>query len=192
MLEAIVCPEWEYRYYSYNSKWAQNEEMASMQNGCGDEWFLLFDPHGAALKGLAHEYPLAGDSSFATRIQQTLPQDFASFLREPAFSMDMASFCLWRRHSDPSWTIVSPAKGRVSPEEDGSLELLGILDGNPETYRLWAVDYYEREIPPASVRAVYEHKLLSDELLGALNSELTLRDIAKEALEIGYPYYPYA
>lgn len=37
MLEAIVCPEWEYRYYSYNSRWSSGEEMASMRNGQGDE-----------------------------------------------------------------------------------------------------------------------------------------------------------
>jgi len=64
MLDAIISPEWEYRSYSYNSHWGQDEEMASMRNGCGDDWFLLFNSHGAALKGFAHEYPLAGDASF--------------------------------------------------------------------------------------------------------------------------------
>ena len=188
MLDAIISPEWEYRYYSYNSKWGQGEEMASMRNGCGDDWFLLFDAHGAALKGFAHEYPLAGDLSFAARIQATVPTVFASFLHEPAFSLDTASFCLWRRRTDPAWSVVSPATGRVSPDEDGSAELLGILDGNPETYRLWAVDYYEREIPPAAVRAVYEHQVLSNRLLATFNPELALADIAKDAQEIGYPH----
>jgi len=54
------------------------------------------------------------------------------------------------------------------------------------------VDYYEREIPLTSVRAIYEHRVLSDDLLRALNSELMLRDIAKDAIEIGYPFDPYA
>lgn len=106
MLDAIICPEWEDRYYSYNSKWGQDEEMASMRNGCGDDWFLLFDRHGAALKGFAHEYPLAGEASFAARIQETVPPVFASFLRKPAFSMDMASFCIWRGRTDPAWSVV--------------------------------------------------------------------------------------
>jgi hypothetical protein len=187
MLDAIICPEWEYRYYSYNSKWGENEEMASMRNGCGDDWFMLFDPHGAVLKGFAHEYPLAGDVSFAARIQQTVPAVFASFLHEPAFSMDMASFCIWRRRTDPTWSIVSPAKGPVSPEEDGSAELLGILDGNPETYRVWAEDYYERAIPSDAVRAIYEHRHLSELLIAKLNSGLALSDVTKDAHEIGYP-----
>ena len=187
MLDAIICPEWEYRYYSYNSKWGQDEEMASMRNGCGDDWFLLFDPQGAALKGFAHEYPLAGDASFSARIQQTVPPAFASFLHEAAFSMESASFCIWRRRTDMTWSVVSPAKGRASPEEDGSAELLGILDSNSENYRVWAVDYYEREIAPEAVRAIYEHQPLSEHLVTTLNPELALSDITKDALEIGYP-----
>jgi len=100
--------------------------------------------------------------------------------------MDMASFCVWRRRTDPTWSVVSPAKGPVSSEEDGSAELLGILDGNPETYRIWAVDYYEREIPPGAVRAIYEHQPLSKHLIATLNSELALSEIAQDVKEIGY------
>ncbi len=41
MLDAIMSPEWEYRYYSFNSKWDDGEMMASMRNGSGDEYFIL-------------------------------------------------------------------------------------------------------------------------------------------------------
>ena len=51
MLDAIVCPAWEYRYYSYNAHWDSGEAMASMRNGSGDSYFLLFTPTGAILKG---------------------------------------------------------------------------------------------------------------------------------------------
>lgn len=158
-----------------------------MRNGCGDDWFLLFDPNGAALKGFAHEYPLAGDALFAGRIQQTVPSVFASFLHEPAFSMNMASFCIWRRPSDAAWTVVSPASGRVSPEEDGSAELLAVLGGNPETYQTWAVDYYERTISLTAVQAIYQHRDLTEHLVATLNPELALADVAEDAAEIAYP-----
>jgi hypothetical protein len=39
MLDAILMPEWDNRYYSFNSKWAENEQMASMRNGQGDGWY---------------------------------------------------------------------------------------------------------------------------------------------------------
>jgi hypothetical protein len=43
MLDAILSPEWKYRYYSFNSKWGPGEMMASMRNGTGDDYFILFD-----------------------------------------------------------------------------------------------------------------------------------------------------
>ena len=33
--DAVLSPEWEYRYFSYNSKWSDTEELASMRDGCG-------------------------------------------------------------------------------------------------------------------------------------------------------------
>jgi len=187
MLDAIICPDWEYRYYSFNSKWGPGEEMASMRNGSGDDWFLLFDVHGAALKGFAHEYPLAGDESFPARIQETVPREFDSFLGEPAFAMEMATFCLWRRHTDRAWGVVLPAAGHVSPEDDGSAMLLDILDGNPETYREYVAGYFERKVSVAAVRAIYAHQPLNEHLVETLNPELAFAEITNDALEIGYP-----
>jgi hypothetical protein len=37
MLDAIFSPEWQYRLYSFNSRWAKGEMMASMRDGQGDE-----------------------------------------------------------------------------------------------------------------------------------------------------------
>lgn len=188
MLDAIIEPEWQYRYYSYNSRWSTDEEMASMRDGCGDDWFLLFGSCGAALKGFAHESPIAGDPSFPLLIQKTVPASFHSFLNEPAFSMDVATFCLWRECCDSTWNVVQPAVGRSAMGKDGSAELLRILDGNPRTYQAWAEAYYERDVPLEVVRAIYNHVPLSADLLSALNPEVSLADIETDVAEIGYPH----
>lgn len=190
MLEAILCPEWQYRFYSFNSRWAPGAQMASMRDGCGDEWFLLFGPAGAALKGLAHESVLAQQAAFAARIQQVVPPEFGPFLREAAFAMDRASFCLWRRHPENTWNVVLPDGGLLPGDGDSSAGLLAILDGNPATYRGWARDYHEREVTLAAVRAIYGHTPLGVDLLLELNSDLTLGDVAADAAEIGYPLAP--
>ena len=186
MLDAVIQPEWQYRYYSYNSKWTAGEEMASMRDGSGDDWFLLFAPCGAALKGFAHESPLARNKELATLIPQAVPSEFASFLHESAFSMDLATFCLWRGSKDSVWNVVSSGKG-PDPKRDGSAELLQILDGLPQTYQAWAEDYYEREVPLAAVQAIYGHQPLNSDLLVALNPELPLAEVAPAATEIAYP-----
>ena len=41
---AIAEPEWEYRYFSFDAKWAKGERMASMRNGEGDDRFLWVGP----------------------------------------------------------------------------------------------------------------------------------------------------
>ncbi|HXU76511.1 MAG TPA: hypothetical protein VN794_08075 [Methylomirabilota bacterium] len=187
MLDAILSPDWEYRSYSYNAKWGPGEEMASMRNGCGDDWFLLFDGNGAALKGCAHEYPLAGDRDFAALIQEMVPPAFSSFLKEPAFSMERATFCLWRSFSDPAWNVVRPPHRAVSPEDDGSAELIEIFDGAPATYHTESEAYHERTIPLEAVQAIYRHEPLKEQLVASLNADCLLADLVGEALEIGYP-----
>lgn len=81
MLDAILCPEWEYRYYSFNAAWGPGREMASMRNGSGDDWFLLFPSE--------------------------VPPEFSSFLNEPAFSLANATFCYWRRAAEATWSRVA-------------------------------------------------------------------------------------
>ena len=44
MLDAILCPEWDLRYYSFNARWADGEQMGSMRDGCGDDLFVHFAP----------------------------------------------------------------------------------------------------------------------------------------------------
>ena len=83
MLEAILSPEWEYRYYSFKSKWDEEEMMASMRNGSGDEYFILFDSHGAIMKGFNHESAMSPWSTEEEKpwpgIFEDVPEEFQSF-----------------------------------------------------------------------------------------------------------------
>jgi len=189
-LDAIISPEWDYRYYSFNSKWAEGEMMASMRNGSGDEYFILFCSQGAIMKGFAHESSM---SPWATESEQVwrgvldeVPSEFQEFLTEPAFSMGDTTFCIWRRMVDPSWQV-----GEIDyPEEDdpdGSEDLLFILDGAPTTYREFAEQYYERPVALSAVSHVYEQKPLTSEILEVLNAEVSQEDLKSDLEEIGYP-----
>lgn len=42
MLDAILTPDRESRYYSFDATWAEGEEMASMRDGSGDEYSIVF------------------------------------------------------------------------------------------------------------------------------------------------------
>ena len=34
ILDAMIEPEWQLRYFSFDIKWDEGEEMASMRDGC--------------------------------------------------------------------------------------------------------------------------------------------------------------
>lgn len=180
MLDAILCPEWQCRYFSFNSRWAPGMEMASMRDGCGDDWFLLFDSVGAALKGFAHE--LATDQSFGENIQVQVPKEFSAFLNEPAFDMKHATFCFWRKSEDSNWKKV-----QGSLIEDGAEELLSLLVAGPSGYVAWAEEYFEVPVNHQAVSAVFDHAPLKDDIIFLLNPDAEADFIYGEAAEIGYP-----
>ena len=180
MLDAILCPDWDFRYYSFNCRWGAGEEMASMRDGSGDEWFLLFDAHGAALKGFAHE--LGGGDQMAREILRQVPPEFGSFLTEPAFSMQNATFCYWRRASDDRWTKVGGG-----PAEDGSADLLSLLVLGPDGYRQWAEEYFETPVDAGAVASIFAHAPLTEAIVRALDPEGEWDHAREEADEIGYP-----
>jgi len=190
MLDAIMSPEWEYRFYSFNSKWSENEMMASMRNGSGDDYFILFNKHGAIIKGFAHESsmsPYANDPKKVWQgIFEDVPKEFESFLSEPAFLIEDTTFCVWRQNEDSNWRI-----GEINyPKDekpDGLEDLLFILDGNPQTYKEFAEEYYETEIDISDIKEIYEHKPLSEKLVKKLNHEVSLKELRKDIDEIGYP-----
>jgi len=187
VLDAILSPDWEYRYYSFDSHWAEGEMMASMRNGSGDQWFALLSPAGVALHGLAHESAAFRHGSPLLGIFDSLPREFhTNFLSEPAFDTANSTFCIWRRATDDRW---STGAVNLPPGEDpdGSAELLAILAGDPRHYVQFAAEYYERELDIGDVAAVYRHLPLTEGLVKRLNPKVDLESLRADMSEIGYP-----
>jgi len=192
MLDAIISPEWDHRYFSFNTKWDQSrdERMASMRNGSGDEYFVLFTPQGAILKGFDHESPMSPWTREPVEVWpgvlDHVPEEFAHFLTEPAFNMQDASFCVWRTHRDDGWRrgpVASPSDG----DPDGSENLMWMLDRRPETYAQFALDYFERTLSVALIRTVYEWNPLTPAIASEINPDVIWGDVLRDAEEIGYP-----
>jgi len=187
MLDAILSPDWEYRYYSYNSKWSSGEEMASMRNGSGDHWFALLTSDGVAIHGLAHEYPMYRPNAPWPGIFDSLPAEFReNFFNEPAFDTANSTFCIWRRILDQDWSC-GITEFPLGDDPDGSLWLLSQLDGDPRRYVRFAADYYETDVPLDAVTAIYMHQPITSDLLKLLNSSIDLSALVHDIAEIGYP-----
>nr|WP_327070852.1 MULTISPECIES: hypothetical protein [unclassified Kitasatospora] len=59
VLDAILSPDWEARHYSFDSRWSPTEQLASMRNGSGDEYSIVFAPAGVYIRGFDHESPMS-------------------------------------------------------------------------------------------------------------------------------------
>jgi hypothetical protein len=191
MLEAILCPKPDLRYYAFNSKWGGGEMMASMDNGGGDDYFILFNQKGAIIKGFDHESkmsPYSNDNLLLwPGIIDGVPSEFQEFLTEPAFTTKDATFFIWRGAIDRNWTVGNIQYPNDDSDADGSGWMLSMLCGTPLEYVEWAQDYHEQEISLEVVVGIYAHQPLSEETVKTLNQDLSLADVLACADEIGYP-----
>jgi hypothetical protein len=175
-LDAMLMEEWQDRYYSFNHAWstASQQRMASMRNGCGDEWFMVFELGGVFLKAFWHDEI---DYEDAAKLYEGLPAQLQPQLTEPAFAMENVTFGGW--HDGTTWTLRGNATGPMQ-------EQLEILSGAPEKYRAYAADYFEVDVPLDTIAHVLAGKQLDDELLKRIGSTRTLTELKDDLAEIAY------
>lgn len=199
MLEAVLSPEWEDRYYSFDARWSENEQMASMRDGQGDEYAIVFSSAGAYIRGFAHESPMSPWASMDADpepwpgVLDSVPEVFRPHVEESAFSdedgVPVITACLWREAADTAWragTIDFPEWGDGEPDgSDTVFELL--VDRSAEAYAAWASNYYETPVDVEAVRHVLALRPLTPEVVSALNPSADPAALAEDAEEIGYP-----
>ncbi|MFF9068269.1 hypothetical protein ACF09E_23255 [Streptomyces sp. NPDC014891] len=199
MVEAVLCPEWESRYYSFDAHWSETEQLASMKNGSGDEYTIVLSPAGVFARAFAHESPMSpfgplADGATWPGVIDGVPEAFREYLTEPAFTdedgVHVTTACLWREPADTAWHTGPVDFGDLEADEDpdGSVRLLRLLtDRSAEAYAEFAQEYYERPVDLGAVRHVLALRPLTAEVVAALNPAVTLADLAEDVREIGYP-----
>ena len=190
MLDALLEPQAEHRYFSYDPSWGPGEAMGSMRDGQGD-WFAVCFPStgGAVLRGFGHESVM---SPFRGRggeqwpgLFDGLPARYDWALDADGFVADEVTFCLW--YDVDSWRIGDVKFPRGVTDPDGSASLLTLFDDMPASYVDWARDYYECELELEAVDAIYATTPLSAEIVAAVAPETNVRAARRAARELGYP-----
>ena len=190
-LDLMLSPDWQYRFYSFNSRWSEDEQMASMRNGCGDEWWIIFHRDGwAALKGLGHESAAWSRhrGKLSSALQQSFPAAMAGFSTEPAFCWDATSFAYFHPAGAPAWIRANDLTAFAGEEETGEVEFLAHLHGSPADYAAFATDYYETEVDERIVADIFALRPISATVVSSLNPNVSLSEISEELFEeIQYP-----
>jgi hypothetical protein len=197
MLDAVLSPEWHWRYYSYDTKWGPSEELASMRDGSGNDYAVVFGEAGVYAQACYHESPIS-----AYRVSppapwpglfDAIPDAFRHLQGEPAFldhdGVQRATACLWRERTDSMWRcgdIEIPDKDEE--DADGAEWLFELLlEGTAEAYVEFAAEYYEMAPSLDAVQHVYDLKPLTQEVVSMLNPAVQLEDLTEDIVQIGYP-----
>ncbi|MFB8172315.1 hypothetical protein ACFC60_30650 [Kitasatospora purpeofusca] len=184
MLEAILSPDWGGRYYSFDSAWGDGQQMASMRDGQGDDWFMVFSDAGVYARGFDHTAPNA-----APRLLPEVPGPFRAQTVEPAFGEEdgtpLATVCFWHgAGGEDGWQAPSAA-----PTGGVGLFALPAAADPARAYLEWAEEYYEPEHAPdpAAVAHVLALRPLTAAVVAAIDPDVDLDDLAEDIAEIGYP-----
>lgn len=180
LLDAILCQDWEYRYYSYNKNWAENEECFTMRNGEGDELLILFKDRQCIINGFLSEEGCMDKH----KLKEEVPALFQSFIfGEPIITIG-TTFCVW-----------TDVFGNWNADDIDGLsqkytDFMSAYTTDPRVYLYWAIDYYEIDnLNYDALNVVFNGKELNKEDVLNINEELEDWDQLKEDLdEIGYSY----
>lgn len=175
LLDAVLSPDWEARYFSFNRRWSpadEREAVASMRDGSGSEYFVHFSPVGVAGKVLQSDAALADAPHHLERV----PTEFAAFRSEPAFELQHASAYFWRSSTAAQWS--------VAPEGRGCYPLLGFLARGLAEYEPWARRYYGRAVDSAALQAVFDELRVTAAQLARLDPSRSLRALQADLEEI--------
>ena len=185
VLDAILSPEEEYRYHTYDAHWGDGEEVFELNDGEGDQLLILFALEGAVVNGYADGL----DDADPAVLQAALPEPFHEFMRQEPVQSIGTTFCLWTLANEP-WQL---APG--SAAEDASGELLFLLDGHPRTYLTWAQEYFEEHIFPEGgpllgtvMQLYYGETLTRPMVLSLVRHVADWEALRRDLDEINYPY----
>lgn len=182
-------------YYTYTRDWG-DAEAALMSNGSGDEWAIVFGAPGAFIRVFDHESRMSpyrdADRELWPNLLTGLPPALAEHVDEPAFADEedqfLATAVLWRLAGDDRWHAGTGIEFPAPGDADGSGLLEILCDGDTAgAYAEFAEDFYETAIDRAAVEHVLAHRPLTEDVVRALNPELTLADVRGDVTSTGYP-----
>lgn len=177
-IEAILMPRWEFRYFSFNQNWDDNQYMASLRDGEGSHYYIFFNIENNVTDCLGKIYD---KESLTSNIQKNIKkcEYFKIFLDEVAFENDYATLYFHFNHLENAWESI--------PFEN-NVPFLGVFKYREEAYLPWAEQYYEMDIDKDTIRDIFEFKPLTQKMVSKLNKKMIIEDILEDLNEIGYPY----
>lgn len=159
-LDIELCEEEHLRCYRFYPEWSENIQVATYENGGGDDLVIVFHQGNILIKGFDHESEVSPHAQDEYAVWPGMydgaPSTLLEVLDDKAFEKEDVTFCLWRDSDSEEWN-----KGQVvfiNDEDDGACWLLCAIKVSPEDYIEWGKDYYEDDfnrISESKIREVF-------------------------------------
>ncbi|MFJ9455425.1 hypothetical protein ACIRST_10130 [Kitasatospora sp. NPDC101447] len=196
VLDVIMCDEPSLRYYAFDPAWSGSEMLASMHDGSGNDYSVVFSAAGAFARGFDHESPMTPWAEDPLRLWpglvDSVPEAFQPLLSEPSFCESdgtlRATVCFWRESSDAEWRsgAVDLPDGNDGDVDGASWIFDVLVAGTAAAYREFAEEYYEKTPDLTAIQHVLDHQPLTDAVVALLNPDRRLGDIHDEVAQTGY------
>lgn len=178
------------RLSSFYKNYFDGIDMVKIDNGAGDNMYILFSKDGVIIKGFDHESILSpygnDEEKIAKGIYDSVPIELMELLKDESIEVNDVTFCVWRSQNDSSWKkgdVIIPEG--YKEDDDGEGFLLGYVFDDADSWVGWGKDYYEKEIPLEYVKTIYEHKDITREVIEKINPKRDVDAVIKELKEIG-------
>lgn len=174
-IEAILMQEWEYRYFSFNDSWDTNQSMASMRDGSGSHYYMLFDLQLKSCIGKLYVKSL--NAMNLSDVKELVA--FKDFMQEPAFENDIATIYFYKISDNSTWQSIPSLN---------DIPFLGFLTNKEKAYIPWAESYYEVEINTLPVIQIFNYQPITTTIINQLNHDCCISTLKDDLNEIGYPF----
>lgn len=187
-LDVILCETDWLRVHSFHPEWEEGVHLGKIDNGAGDDLYVIFAPEGTMIKGFDHESPYSphAQEEYETwpGIYEGVPPKLMAYLedREDEFEKEDVTFCWWNDSGE--WKTGETER----PEnwDDGFNFLFGYVNQSAESYREWAETYFDAQLELEAIQQVFAGVPITVEIIASLNPERDASAAMDELRMLGF------
>ena len=186
LLDEIIEPQFDMRYFSYDVDWDAREELASMRDGEGSFFFVWFSPHGVVIRGYDKESAAAKEPPSQSDLFEGLPTALDAVRTEPAFLVDQLTFAIWRATEDDRYRVGKLPKAPKAQDFDGSGRLLACLESHPANFIAYAKAYHEVAVKMRDVERFFDRSTIREEDVLHIHPAADVAAALESARQLGF------
>ena len=133
------------RCFTYTENWASGIDIATYENGGGDNIVVVIKDESILIKGFDHESEVSphAQEEYGVRLgmYEGAPTELLEVLNDEAFEIEEVTFCIWRLDNEATWS-----RGAVefnNDEDDGSSWLLSAITITPSAFIEYVENYHD-------------------------------------------------